>query len=78
MRAKREPDLLSRRQLVRDGVKPRVERGCAVPGHLPEQVGLGIDVGVERPLLDAHRLCEIADRGAVVALLGEEPGRLAG
>jgi hypothetical protein len=32
---------------------------------------------VERALLHADRLREVADRGAVVALLGEEAGRLA-
>jgi hypothetical protein len=78
MRAEREPDLLGRRQLVRNGVEACVERSSPVAGHLPEEVGLGIDVGVERALLDTHGLGEVADRGAVVALLGEEPGRLAG
>ena len=78
VRAQGEPDLLGRRQFVGNLVERGVEGGSPVPGHLPEQVGLAIDVGVERALLDAHRLREVADRRAVVALLGEEPGRLAG
>ncbi len=45
---------------------------------LPEQVGLRLDVRVERALLDAERLGEVADGRAVVALLGEEPGGGAG
>ena len=55
-----------------------MEGDRAVVRDLPEQVGLRVDVGVERALLDAHRLGQVADRRAVVALLGEEPGRLAG
>jgi len=35
-------------------------------------------VRVERALLDAERLGEIADRRAVVPALGEEAGSLAG
>jgi hypothetical protein len=35
-------------------------------------------VGVERGLLDAERLGEVADRRPVVALLGEEAGGVAG
>jgi hypothetical protein len=46
----------------------------AFPRDLPEQVCLPLDVRVERALLDAERLGEVADRGAVIALLGEEPG----
>jgi hypothetical protein len=47
----------------------------ALVGHLVErEVGLRLDVRVERPFLDAERLSEIADRRAVIALLGEEPG----
>src|SRR5205085_2427932 len=50
-------------------------------GHrLVEQVLLRVDVGVKRSLLDTHRPGEVADRGAVVALLSEEtrglPGQL--
>ena len=47
-------------------------------GHrLVEQVLLRLDVRVERALLDAERLGDLADRGAVVALLartGARPG----
>jgi hypothetical protein len=35
-------------------------------------------VGVERALLDSERVGEVADRGAVIALLREEPGGVAG
>jgi hypothetical protein len=45
---------------------------------LPEQVRLPFDVRVERALLDAERLGEVADGGAVIALLGKEPGGGAG
>jgi len=45
---------------------------------LPEEVRLRLDVRVERALLDAERLGEVADGGAVIALLGEEPGGGAG
>jgi hypothetical protein len=51
-----------------------VERLRPLARDLPEQVGLALDVGVQRPLPDAERGREIADRGAVVPLLGEEPG----
>jgi hypothetical protein len=43
-----------------------------------EELLLPLDVRVERPLLNAERLGEIADRRPVVALLGEEPGGMAG
>jgi hypothetical protein len=46
----------------------------ALARDVPEQVGLRLDVRVERALLDAERLGEIADGCAVIALLGEEPG----
>jgi hypothetical protein len=55
-----------------------VERLGALAGDLPEQVDLRLDVGVEGALLDAERLGEVADRGAVVALLGKEAGGGAG
>jgi len=55
-----------------------VEGIRALARDLPEQVGLRLDVRVERPLLDAERLGEVADGGAVVALLREEPGGGAG
>jgi hypothetical protein len=51
-----------------------MERLGALARDIPEEVGLGLDVRVERALLDAERLGEVADGGAVVALLGEEPG----
>ena len=74
----REPDLLRRRQLVGNDVERGVERGGALAHRLVEEVLLRRDVRVERALLNAHRLRQVADRGPVVALLGEEPGRLAG
>jgi hypothetical protein len=55
-----------------------VERLGAFARDLPQEIGLGVDVRVERALLDAEGLGEVADRGAVVALLGEEPGGGAG
>ena len=76
--SEREPDLLRRRQLFGDRVERTVEGRGAVAHRLVEEVLLRLDVGVERALLDAHRLREVADRGAVVALLGEEPSGLAG
>ena len=54
-----------------------MERLRALAHRLVEQVLLAVDVGVERALLDADRVGEVADRRAVVALLGEEPGGLA-
>jgi hypothetical protein len=77
MRAQSEADLLGRRKLVRNRVEPRVERASAFGHRLVEQVLLRADVGVERALLDAHRVGEVAYRGAVVALLREEARRLA-
>ena len=50
----------------------------ALPHRLVEEVLLALDVGVERALLDADRVGEGADGRAVVALLGEEAGGLAG
>jgi ring-1,2-phenylacetyl-CoA epoxidase subunit PaaA len=55
-----------------------VKRLGSSGSDLPQEVGLRLDVGVERALLDAERLGEVADRGAVVALLGEESGGGAG
>jgi hypothetical protein len=51
-----------------------MERLGALARNVPEQVGLRLDVRIERALLDAQRLGQIADGGAVIALLGEEPG----
>ena len=54
-----------------------MEGGRPAVRHVPEQVGLGVDVGVQRALLHPHRLGQVADRRPVIALLREEPGRLA-
>src|SRR4029450_2181252 len=78
MPPQREPDLLGRRQLLRDRIERGVERVSALTHRLVEQVLLRRDVRVERPLLHAHRLREVADRGAVIALLGEAPRGLPG
>ncbi|HEV7132547.1 MAG TPA: hypothetical protein VGN27_02315, partial [Gaiellaceae bacterium] len=51
-----------------------MERLGALARDLPEEVGLRLDVRVERAFLEPERLGEIADGRAVVALLGEEPG----
>jgi len=55
-----------------------VERLGALARNVPEEVGLRLDVRVERTLLDAECLGKVADGGAVIALLGEEPGGGAG
>ena len=53
-------------------------RSCWSAQHarvdLVQQVVLGAEVVVQRPLGDAGRLDDLLHRGAVVALLGEEPG----
>jgi hypothetical protein len=72
--AEREADLLGPGQRIRNGVERRMKRFGARPGDLPEQVFLRVDVVVERGLLDAERLRQVGERGAVVAALGEEPG----
>src|SRR5919201_2119808 len=77
MGAQGEADLLGRAELLGNRVERGVERLGALPGHVPEEVRLRLDVRVERALLHAHRLGEVADRRAVVALLCEEPGGLA-
>jgi hypothetical protein len=74
MRPKRCADPLDDRAFVRDRVECAVERRRAFLRHLPEEVGLRLDVRVERALLEPERVGEIADRRPVVALLGEEPG----
>ena len=74
VRAQRGADPLDDRPLLRHRVERGVEGGGALARDLPEQVGLRLDVRVHRALLDAHRLGEVADRGAVVALLREEAG----
>jgi hypothetical protein len=78
VRTERGADPLDDRAVVGDGVECAVERLRPFARDLPQEVGLRLDVRVERPLLDAERLGEVADRGAVVALLGEEPGGGAG
>src|SRR6185503_11503310 len=78
MGAESEPHLLRRRCVVGNRVERAVEGGRAAAHRLVEQVLLALDVGVERALLHAHRVGQVADRGAVVALLGEQAGRLAG
>ena len=78
VRAQRGADPLDDRPFVGHAVERGVERDRALARDLPEQVGLRLDVRVERALLHAHRLGEIADRRAVVALLGEEAGGGAG
>src|SRR3954465_7292328 len=55
-----------------------MERPRALRHRLVEQVLLRGDVRVERALLDAERLGDLADRGAVVALLREQPRGLPG
>jgi hypothetical protein len=55
-----------------------MKRSRPVPSHLPEQIRLRLDVRVQGALLDPERLGEVADRGAVVAALGEEAGGGAG
>jgi hypothetical protein len=73
VRAEREPDPCQDRKVVGDLVERGMERPSALMDGPVKQVLLGVDVGVERPLLDAERLREVADRGAVVAPLREEP-----
>ena len=78
MRAERGADPLDDRALVRDAVEGGMERFRALAGDLPQQIGLRLDVRIERALLQAERVGKIPDRGAVVALLREEPGGRAG
>jgi hypothetical protein len=78
MAAERRADPLDDRPVVGNLVEGRVKRLGALARDVPEEVGLRLDVRVERALLDAERLGEIADGRAVVALLGEEPGGGAG
>jgi ring-1,2-phenylacetyl-CoA epoxidase subunit PaaA len=51
-----------------------MERLGSVAHRLVEELLLARRVRVERPLLDAERLGDVADRGAVIALLGEKAG----
>src|SRR5215211_64290 len=72
--AEREPDPLGHRCALRNGVQRGVERLRAFPCRLVQEILLGVDVRVERALLDPHRLGQVADRGAVVALFREQAG----
>jgi len=75
---KRGPDPLEHGPVLWNPVEGSVEGLGSLAGDLPEEVGLRVDVGVQRAFLHAERLGEVADRGAVVALLGEEPGGCTG
>jgi len=46
--------------------------------RLVEELLLALNVRVERAFLHAERIGDVADRGSVVALLGEETGRFLG
>ena len=78
VRTKRGADAVEDGTVLRKRVECGVEGLGALPRHLPEEVGLGVDMGIERAFLEAERLGEVADRRAVVALLREEPGGGAG
>ena len=78
VRAQRGADPLDDRPLVGHRVERGVERLRSLARDLPQQIGLRLDVRVDRSLLHAHRLGEVADRRAVVALLREEAGGGAG
>ncbi len=78
MAAERRADPLDDRPFVGNLVEGHVERLGALARNVPEEVGLRLDVRVERTLLDAECLGKVADGGAVIALLGEEPGGGAG
>jgi hypothetical protein len=77
VRAERKPDAGEDGKVVGDVVEGGMEGLRALAHRFVEEVLLGIDVRVERALLDAERLREVADRGAVVAALGEEARGLA-
>ena len=78
MAPERGPDPLDDRALVGHLVERPVKRLGALAADLPEEIGLRLDVGVQGALLHAEGPGEVADRGAVVALLGEEAGGGAG
>ena len=69
----RETDLLDRVRALGNRVERGMESGGAVAHRLVQQVLLRVDVRVERALLHAHGLGEVADRRPVVAALREEP-----
>ena len=72
--AARPQPLLHRRVGVGEGVEPLLLEAQHPGVDLVQQVVLGAEVVVEGALGDARRLDDLLDRGAVVALLGEEPG----
>src|SRR4029079_11585455 len=76
--AQHEANALGHGRRLRKVVQHAVERLGALAHGLVEQVLLRVDVRVERALLDAHRLGQVADRRAVVALLGEQARGLTG
>jgi hypothetical protein len=76
--AEGEADALRRRQVLVDRVEGGVERVGPFAHGRVEQVLLRRDVRVERALLHAHRLGQVADGRPVVAPLREEAGRLPG
>ena len=59
---------------VREGVQALLLDAQHPRVHLVQEVVLGAEVVVERPLGDAGRLHDLLHRGAVVAPLREEPG----
>jgi hypothetical protein len=66
--------LLHRRVGLGEGVEPLLLYTQHARVHLVQQVVLGAEVVVQRPLGDTGRLDDLLDRGPVVAALGEEPG----
>jgi hypothetical protein len=78
VRAQRGADPLEHGAVVGQRIESGMEGLRPLAGHLPEELGLRVDVGVERALLETEGLREVADRRAVVALLREEPGGGAG
>src|SRR5918992_2130057 len=78
VRTQREADLLRRRQPLVDRVQCAEEGVGPLAHRHVQQLLLRDDVPVDGALLDAHRLGQVADRGAVVTALGEEAGGLAG
>jgi hypothetical protein len=71
MRAQGETKLFDRRELVRDLVQSGMECRRADPHRLVQEVFFPLDVRVERALLHAKGLGDVADRRTVIALLGE-------
>ena len=71
--AEREPDPLGRRHVVGNLVERGVERVRALPHRVVEQLLLRAGERVERSLLHAELLREVAHRRPVEAPLGEKP-----